>query len=117
MDQSYSQATGLSQLNDAYTVQQLIDIQHALDQSIIVAITNNQGIITFVNNHFCTISKYSKDELIGQDHRLLNSGHHPKAFLKNYGVQLGAGKYGVVIFVIVQRMVVYTGCKQQSYLF
>lgn len=92
MDQSYSQMTGLSQLDDSYTVQQLIDIQHALDHSIIVAITDNRGIITFVNNHFCAISKYSKDELIGQDHRLLNSGHHSKAFFKELWCTIGSGK-------------------------
>ncbi|MGE7924629.1 putative bifunctional diguanylate cyclase/phosphodiesterase [Viridibacillus arvi] len=92
MDQDYSQTTDLSLHNDAYSVQQLIDIQHALDQSIIVAITDNRGIITFVNNHFCTISKYSKDELIGQDHRLLNSGHHPKAFFKELWRTIGSGK-------------------------
>ncbi|MGE7622963.1 putative bifunctional diguanylate cyclase/phosphodiesterase [Viridibacillus sp. NPDC096237] len=92
MDQSYSQMTGLSQLDDSYTVQQLIDIQHALDHSIIVAITDNRGIITFVNNHFCAISKYSKGELIGQDHRLLNSGHHSKAFFKELWCTIGSGE-------------------------
>jgi PAS domain S-box-containing protein len=74
------------------TVNELFAYKHALDESAIVAITDQKGIINHVNENFCRISKYSAEELIGKDHRIINSSYHDKTFIRNLWTTIAAGK-------------------------
>ena len=58
-------------------------LKYALDKSIIIAVTNKSGQILYVNDKFCELSKYKREELIGKTHRVINSGFHDLAFIKD----------------------------------
>ena len=65
--------------------QELIEKQYAIDQAVIVAITDVRGTITYANDRFCDISGYAREELVGSNHRLLKSGvHSPHIFRQMY---------------------------------
>ncbi|BAT56031.1 two-component sensor histidine kinase [Nostoc sp. NIES-3756] len=73
-------------------IQELEAFKFALNTHSLVAITDLKGRITYANDLFCQVSKYSKNELLGQDHRIINSGYHSKEFFANLWKTISQGQ-------------------------
>ena len=73
-------------------LQQLAYLKRALDYAAIVASTDVTGRITYVNDKFCEISKYSCEELLGQDLRIINSGYHSTTFIRDLWRTIASGR-------------------------
>jgi PAS domain S-box-containing protein len=68
------------------------DYKIALDESSIVGITDPQGIFAYVNDNFCCISGFTKDELVGHDHQMLNTASHSVEFMEDKWQMISSGK-------------------------
>lgn len=90
----YTDVTKYKQVHNEFekTKNDLHNFKHALDEAAVVVITNAQGVITYVNDRFCRLSQYSRHELVGKTHRVVNSGTHPKSFFKQMWETIQSGQ-------------------------
>ena len=65
--------------------------KQTLDEHAIVSMTDVNGNITYVNDKFCQITQYTKDELIGQNHRIVKSDEHSEQFFNNLSNTIKSG--------------------------
>ncbi len=68
------------------------DLQLALDQHSLVSFTDPSGKITHANDKFCDVAKYPREQLLDQDHRIINSGYHSKEFIADLWQTIEQGK-------------------------
>lgn len=83
------QATAKKQLSESFI--KVKNLELALDEHAILAITDTNHRITYANDRFCAVSKYSREELIGHDIGIVNSGFHPAEFLHNIRATIANG--------------------------
>lgn len=83
--------TYLDNLSEEERLAELLDINNALDEMSIIALTDSRGIIKYVNERFCEISGYSRNELIGHSHNIVNSSFHTAKFWKRFWGTISKG--------------------------
>ena len=104
-DSAFANNVGSSEI----AARELSAYKYALDEAAIVALTDQTGRITHVNDYFCRISGYRKDELIGKDHRLINSGYHEAKYIQNLWKTIANGKVWRGELCNRAKMAVFTG--------
>lgn len=72
-------------------LQEIKNRQNSLDEAAIVSETDLKGMLTYVNHNFCKISGYSQEELLGKNHRIINSGYHPQEFFQEMWTTISRG--------------------------
>lgn len=85
-------ATNKSQTALVASLNKFKDLQAALDQHALVSVTDAEGKITHANDKFCAVAQFPLEQLVGQDHRIINSAYHPKEFMANLWETIQQGK-------------------------